>query len=1431
MVRPVSARLDILLQKTRDNLYHRLEQETGLSFSYETMSPSLFRSLKLRNLIILDSENKSVIARISDVSITYSLFQLLTGNLAGSIREIIIKNGTVTLDSQRHKKMLERFVALGKASDGNSSMLPGVLDSKNVLVKIQNLSIHWQDHHQRFAFLVSQGSATLGANGINFNLASSMNYERDILSDIGPISSNLTVTGAIDSQLENGSATFTMESLSVKNFIISRFALVTSYRSGVVQVNSVQDLQPVDIALRWDIPNESLFMSLECDRLFPLRWITFKDSNPILESIKNTILSGMATVSMSREKPLAYSVDMTADIPDSVYGGGRAQIQLDGDRSTLYSHALGVRGPHFDVMFTGLYNFREHIPEGLLSIRKFYLPGGDGITANLYIHRTKKGFEGTIPLLTINDAQYSSVSLVFNPKNESIMEFSLSADDISGRISASGSYLLGDKPFFEGYLAIDSLSLANTITMIHSVLYPDQQKPRKQLYETLEPFGLTTEVFFSSDFSQFSYNCTRMVIASAEKDGLYVLFSAKGNESSFDITDITISPDRFTVNGSIHAEFDLTGDVVFDTDLTINSIPYYFSGMYSDQTLSLYGDYSTAVSMMFNPQGGVSGVFRTTGFPLPIAPLLLSLSLDTQFSYLPSQGFNLSIIDASIIELQGNFPLDTRIRFSGNIENTGIFLHDVALYDRYSTVTGAIRMTMISLDDGSTQYDAAIDLSAEETKEVYRVVGRLVNSTEAFLEANAEITGFPCMRFAKNQTSTNLITLTASISGTPETLFGAAEITSLSYRFSESNFSASGALLLEDGLVSLYDTAVSWGGQTFSDVNATMSVNTLEAELSAHYAGILDSSPITAGLTATFSPVLPSTNPAGFSDLSTIDTFTIQAVADSVRWVSIAPKEPFPVTLIREPGITALYAGPDDAITGFLLDDGTVSVQAGGASPVTFTADGRIDKSRLSVSVRDFAGNLDKAWPFTNITEVYFYSGLVTGSVEIIGLMSDPEFYGEFQTSNIVVSSPDHLVEKFTPDPFVIKADGKTLSVQPFMIRSDKSEFRVDAVSVFDRWIPNNVVLNVDTIPGKPLLIATENPFFSAEGRASCNLTLSFSHDAIVVNGPASFDRGFFAIAFSEFSKNEGTHNPSAADAFVNIDLKVGKKVEFRWPTNDFPILRGLIQSDEPVKISYDGSRDEFSLKGFANLKGGELFYIKRSFYLRQGSISFNENQDNFDPMISLRAEIRERDEKGEQVRIILLVDNQPISSFTPFLYSDPPRSSVELMALLGQAATADSTQDTLLRDTIVTASDIFAQMGLFRTAENTVRDFLHLDIFSIRTLLIQNAIFRQSMQPSSSNQKMTIGNYFDNTTVYMGKYFGSAVYADALLHFSYYDPKSAVNEKIPKTVYENLLFQPELGLEIMTPFFAVRWSISPDSPESFFIADTSVTLSWKFSY
>ncbi len=81
---------------------------------------------------------------------------------------------------------------------------------------------------------------------------------------------------------------------------------------------------------------------------------------------------------------------------------------------------------------------------------------------------------------------------------------------------------------------------------------------------------------------------------------------------------------------------------------------------------------------------------------------------------------------------------------------------------------------------------------------------------------------------------------------------------------------------------------------------------------------------------------------------------------------------------------------------------------------------------------------------------------------------------------------------------------------------------------------------------------------------------------------------------------------------------------------------------------SYDSGAVDMNIRGDVELKGGEVFYFDRSFYFRTGMIRFNETIDNFDPHLSVRAEIRERDENDEEVKIYLKVENETMSEYSP---------------------------------------------------------------------------------------------------------------------------------------------------------------------------------------
>jgi len=222
------------------------------------------------------------------------------------------------------------------------------------------------------------------------------------------------------------------------------------------------------------------------------------------------------------------------------------------------------------------------------------------------------------------------------------------------------------------------------------------------------------------------------------------------------------------------------------------------------------------------------------------------------------------------------------------------------------------------------------------------------------------------------------------------------------------------------------------------------------------------------------------------------------------------------------------------------------------------------------------------------------------------------------------------------------------------------------------------------------------------------------------------------------------------------------------------------------------------------------------------------------EPIISVRAEIKDKMADGQPLTINLTAKDQhlDLERFRPVITTSPPMamSDSDTMNLMGQVALGDLKNGNILKETLRNTSDILANMGIMRRVEQEVRNFLHIDVFSLRSLLIQNVIL-ENLFRSSKDKPLTIGNYFDNTSVYIGKYFGSAIYADAMLHLSYYDPLSAKTDAVRKSVYENLLFQPEIGFEMNTPFFQLRWHIAPSNLDSLFVSDTGLTLSWKFSY
>ncbi|MBR1912078.1 MAG: translocation/assembly module TamB domain-containing protein, partial [Treponema sp.] len=364
------------------------------------------------------------------------------------------------------------------------------------------------------------------------------------------------------------------------------------------------------------------------------------------------------------------------------------------------------------------------------------------------------------------------------------------------------------------------------------------------------------------------------------------------------------------------------------------------------------------------------------------------------------------------------------------------------------------------------------------------------------------------------------------------------------------------------------------------------------------------------------------------------------------------------------------------------------------------------------------------------------------------------------------------------------------------------------------------------------------------QGKAGARFALSYTGRVLSLNVKGTLQDADLNILngrlpFNDKSKKSDDDNKESffssltksMDVLITVDAVVGRKVNMVIN----PFLRALITPNTKLHFDLDSGRGIWNLKSNVVLRGGQITYLTRNFYIKDGSITLNESQNGFNPFITVNAETRERDENNIPVTIVLSSENQPLANFRGRVYSIPARSEAQIMAMLGQIATGDSSD---VSGFFLSGLDYGMHVTVLRKIENSLRDLFNFDIFSIRVNVLQNSIKYGLASNSSSGTedaifRNPIGNYLDNSSVYIGKYFGSSIYADVLLQWSY-DEILARNSKF---VGSGLVFHPEIGLEFDAPFAKIRWNFAPDltalhnGEVPSIVAGTSVTLSWRITF
>ncbi|GMO12511.1 MAG: hypothetical protein Ta2A_22350 [Treponemataceae bacterium] len=947
------------------------------------------------------------------------------------------------------------------------------------------------------------------------------------------------------------------------------------------------------------------------------------------------------------------------------------------------------------------------------------------------------------------------------------------------------------------------------------------------------------------------YEAKNITIFNSEDPEELFALKAHGNASALTIEQIEILYQKHFLQGTADVHFPSKGNSTFSSNFIIDTNPYNFNGkIIANQSVVIEGSYGTFFELFFSQNGKIlsrknwSGSFVTQALPIPLGENFSYLTTSATFAAFEKTGFEAQV-NAFEYMLVNSISNPT-VSFSAEIKNNAGTLKNLLFKDTVSTLRGTGECSVRNIIENdifsgieTIFFNVQLANGTGANAESYYLQAFVENAeqlpfsmktfTESFpIEAALHAYNVPASHFLLNQQKDDKSTLHATFSGTVAKPHISLSVPSVLFKFSDDmQVSAMGTFLFDEKRIISRNAEFTVGNHRLSGISVDFALDTFTGTTKAVYRFNM---PETGSKRKTRSaqagyietPIaieIQSNSAAKTSGFKLPQEFAASISSSGITTHSAGKRESvtgsgFDFRIVRKykEGFV-FFTAKTTSVNGWILESGVFSLTLSGLSPIQCKADGIIRSGNLSVGIRELYVDVSKFAPFLYFPYFAVYKGIVTGNMRIDGTPSEPIFSGELYANAAEFNSPIYVSDHFFPQTEVVAVIEKNqliITDAPFHTKSDIFLFSMELS--LEGWKVENLDLQFFIAPEHSFTATINWDEMLISAKTSGSLFINVHSKFTTITGDL-----FCKDGVAEMLSIKDTTYASTGDNFaVFLDVMIGNKVQFRYN----PFLRVLVTPNTPLKITADMSAQIVEIVGNISFRGGEIVWMGRNFYVREGRLVFDNYQGRVDPRVTVRAETKERDATGERVQIILSVQNQFLSAFMPVYSSSPPKSEVEIMQILGQIATGDSLD---IGDAIAGSADFATQIFLSRRFEDGLRDLLKLDILSMRMLVMQN-VLKKAFDPTSDT--LTMGKFFDNTSLYMGKYLGSSIYADVLLNLAYDDTAAERNDGS----LTDLKFQPEVGLEMLAPFATIRWSLAPDvfDEEASWMNAASLTLSWK---
>ena len=1403
----ISRKMEILKQDAMEYL----ESKIGRKISYDSISPSVFMYLEIRDLRIYDFDNSSnYLLQINKIRIYYNLFLMLFyEDPLVAVSEINLSNSQFQIDWQRDYEIINIV---------QSFLLIEPKDNYNIKLSGSNLDFYF--YYDDFACDFLQVFFHISNNDdiISFNLqkANFIFYlkEEDIYEK--QLESKIKTSGNVDINFEWLDLQLTLDSLATDNFSVSNQTFQVVYRDDKINITKIKDKAPIDINLVCELDEMKFWVDFKTQDFILSDELTFKNNLDILNEWISASITSTGNIYFDlKQNLLDYNVNLSASISNK-FISSKLLIStiLYGNEEKVNLEPLYISSDSGTVKFEGDIFFENFIPQGSLSLIQVKSFSGEELNATFEISRNSGYMSVYGKEMTVGTIGFNEFLLNIYPAQDKLQFFLDTQIDESfsnNRILAKGEF---------EYLTVDlsmDIDLKN-ISVIHLYkIFSPYQHEIIYYNEELPNLSVNSEIKINTNFETIEISSTYFKIKDSRNPNNYIITSFSWYDEKFEITNFHAVWEENTVFGYLNADFSnnaiLNRDQIdIKTQFYVNYYPYDFEIQYiAGYGISFNGPYNLSGHIQENNNQYIFTI-QSDKFLIPFGDNYFSTSLNisgyinrNEEMFIRSSSvtfYNLPFIKTKDNFLSLSFSLNSEIL---NIEN-------IKYSDNISKLRGYGNFNV----RGFTDFTGSLNISDMENKESY-FASLIVKETD--IDIYIDFKESPVTRFGSN-----------ILSGNATGVFRVTNTYEIPHY--DINIALNSGRLLSDPvtltLVGAYSNKMLnityFNGHYLNhhlyNTNAWYNYNTGDFSFSSKYnseyfTNIIESDILFSGTVTDRTDMYNINNPDNILLSRNINANLL--FKDNL--INNSPASDLSISIYTENSNLYFIEDVDSSIKGFISHDSNFELELQYPLPFTCFAHGRISENTIDAEINNINFDMRLLNPLIGEDVLQFEDGNAAGFLSITGLINDPDFNGKLFTEDVVVSfylTPD-ITNNFST---TLVFQEKTMKMNLIQTKAGNSTIFAEGNFIFSHWVIFEYDLDFWTDNNTGLHIVHDFGSIFIDGYLIGRINVIGGEYSIDIDGEILIYQSRITMSDEIQDIN---YDYDDIPYQINLEIESGRNVDFLWPTFALPIFRTNVKLGSALLLNYNDIFQELSLTGDVELISGDVFYFSRNFYIKSGKISFNEHTPQIDPRITIEAEIRERDQNNEEVKIYLIVNNKKLSEFEPDFRSEPAKSYLEITALLGAPIQQQFSENAGL-SALLLSSDIVSQFGLIRPIEKKIRDTFNLDLFSIRTQIIQSVLFRRLIEEdreSFSGGEDPFGDYLNNTTITIGKYLGEDIFLEALINL-----KREQNQEISTELY--------LSIEFPTPFFDLEWELSPkfnNNNNDLYPITNSITFSWDITY